>query len=161
MSNFQLPQGLRPAAPPSGAGPSGLSGGASGAGTAGGQGSSEQEQAAARERAQAQEEMKRTMIQAMLDSAARERLSRISLTRPQLAAQVEELLVRMGTSGQIRGQVSDDALKNLLEQVSNPPQAKTGAAPTVSTTGARTKSLGAGITIQRKRDDSDSDEYDL
>jgi programmed cell death protein 5 len=45
-------------------------------------------------------------------------VSRISLTRPQLAASVEDLLVRMGQQGQIRGQVSDEALKGLLEQVS-------------------------------------------
>lgn len=44
-------------------------------------------------------------------------VSRISLTRPQLAAQVETLLVNMGQQGQIRGQVSDEALKGLLEQV--------------------------------------------
>lgn len=46
-------------------------------------------------------------------------VSRISLTRPQLASQVEELLVRMGQGGQIRGKVSDEQLKQLLEQVSN------------------------------------------
>lgn len=45
-------------------------------------------------------------------------VSRISLTRPQLASQVESLLVRMGQQGQIRGQVTDEALKGLLEQVS-------------------------------------------
>lgn len=45
-------------------------------------------------------------------------VSRISLTRPQLAQQVEALLVRMGQAGQVRGQVSDEALKGLLEQVS-------------------------------------------
>ena len=44
-------------------------------------------------------------------------VSRISLTRPQLASQVEDLIVRMGQSGQIRGQVSDEALKGLLAQV--------------------------------------------
>lgn len=44
-------------------------------------------------------------------------VSRISLTRPQLAAQVETLLFNMGQQGQIRGQVSDEALKGLLEQV--------------------------------------------
>ena len=44
-------------------------------------------------------------------------VSRISLTRPQLASQVEDLLVRMGQQGQIRGQVTDEALKGLLEQV--------------------------------------------
>ena len=48
-------------------------------------------------------------------------VSRISLTRPQLAAQVEDLLVRMGQQGQIRGQVTDEALKGLLEQVSEMP----------------------------------------
>ena len=134
MSGFQLPAGFRPAAPPSGGGPS-VPGRNDPRGD-GASGPSEQEAAAARERAQAQEEMKRTMIQAMLEPAARERcepndgvragwrlglmfviVSRISLTRPQLAGQVEELLVHMGQSGQIRGQVSDEALKGLLEQV--------------------------------------------
>jgi programmed cell death protein 5 len=118
MDNFQLPAGFRPSAPPQG-----------------GQSSqSPEEQQAAREKAQAQEEMKRTMIAAMLEPAARERckcysilykslsgayqiVSRISLTRPQLAQQVESLIVRMGQQGQVRGQVSDEALKGLLEQV--------------------------------------------
>ncbi|GMK58126.1 hypothetical protein CspeluHIS016_0501580 [Cutaneotrichosporon spelunceum] len=134
--SFQLPPGMRPAqAPPQ-------------------QGGDDPEAA---QRQAAQAEAKRTMIQAMLEPEARERLSRISLTRPQLAAQVEDLLVRMGQQGQIRGQVSDEALKGLLEQVSTPP------APTSkpTQTSARTRNLGAGITIQRKRDDSDSDEYDL
>ncbi|KAI9632244.1 PDCD5-related protein [Dioszegia hungarica] len=150
MSGFQLPAGLRPSSGPS----SGPSGGGGGGG--GGQ-QSEEQRAEAQDRQQQQAEMKRNMIAAMLESAARERLSRISLTRPQLATQVEDLLVRMGQQGQIRGQVSDEALKGLLEQVSNPPQAKASTAPT----SARVKSLGGGITIQRKGHDSDSDEYDL
>jgi len=99
------------------------------------------------------------MIATMLEPPARERLSRIALTRPQLAQQVESLLVRMGQQGQIRGQVSDEALKGLLEQVSNPPPAKSASIPV--STGGRAKNLGGGITIQRKREDSDSDEYDL
>ena len=44
-------------------------------------------------------------------------VSRISLTRPQMAQQVTELLVRMGQQGQIRGKVTDEALKGLLAQV--------------------------------------------
>ena len=147
MSNVQLPAGFKPSAPPGG------SGGQN-------QGSAE-EQAAQQERAAAQEEMKRGMISAMLEPAARERcastspsqghllhthvltsVSRISLTRPQMAKQVEELLVRMGQQGQIRGQVSDQALKGLLEQVSAPPKPTT-AAPVR----AGTKSLGGGITV--------------
>jgi len=119
MSNFQLPAGFRPSAGPS-------------SGGAGGGGPSPEEQAAAREKAAAQEEMKRGMISAMLEPEARERrafpdkpygvkliaVSRISLTRPQMAQQVTELLVRMGQQGQIRGKVTDEALKGLLTQVS-------------------------------------------
>ena len=67
MSNFQLPPGFRPSAPP------GASSSAQPGPNGGQQGGNEQEAAAARERAQAQEEMKRTMIQAMLEPEARER----------------------------------------------------------------------------------------
>ena len=48
---------------------------------------------------------------------ADQKVSRIALTRPELASRVEDLLIRMGQSGQIRGQVNDDALKGLLQQV--------------------------------------------
>lgn len=64
MSNFQLPAGFRPAAQPGGAGPSN--------GGNGGQQSEEHRQAA-EERQQQQQEMKRGMIAAMLEPAARER----------------------------------------------------------------------------------------
>lgn len=61
MSNFQLPAGMRPASGPSG-------------GTSpGGNGPSPEERAAAEERASQQAEMKRSMIAAMLEPAARER----------------------------------------------------------------------------------------
>jgi len=51
-------------------------------------------------------------------------VSRIALTRPEMASRVEDLLVRMGQAGQIRGQVTDDQLKGLLQQVSLRPWAK-------------------------------------
>ena len=63
MSNFQLPPGMRPANPPSGSG-----GGSSQQGGGGG-GNNEEAQAKAAQ----QEEMKRGMIAAMLEPAARER----------------------------------------------------------------------------------------
>ena len=78
--------------------------------------------------------MKRGMIASMLSTAARERctllplfgqwwrelmtVSRIALTRPEMSSRVEDLLVRMGQAGQIRGQVTDEQLKGLLQQVS-------------------------------------------
>ena len=63
MSNFQLPAGFKPSAPPSGGGGGGGNGG----------GQSSEEQQAAMERAAAQDEMKRGMITAMLEPEARER----------------------------------------------------------------------------------------
>jgi len=129
--SFQLPSGLRPAQPPSG--------GSGGGGGAGSPGPSQQEQGEAQERQRQQEEMKRGMIASMLTPGARERctsssilsfpvswvegtrtdrtVSRIGLTRPEMASRVEELLVRMAQAGQIRGQVTDEAMKGLLQQV--------------------------------------------
>lgn len=67
MSNFSLPPGLRPAPGPSGSSsPGPMSGGQA-------QGPSDEEREAARERAEQQEETKRTMIAAMLEPEARER----------------------------------------------------------------------------------------
>ena len=45
-------------------------------------------------------------------------VSRIALSRPEMSSRVEDLLHRMGQAGQIRGQVTDDQLKGLLQQVS-------------------------------------------
>ena len=83
-----------------------------------------------------------------------------------MAQQVTELLVRMGQQGQIRGKVTDEALKGLLEQVSGfitmqlyqhisdekvsnpaPVKSSTPAAPP----SARTKTLGGGITVSITR----------
>jgi programmed cell death protein 5 len=111
--SFQLPQGFKPAAPPA----QGQQGGG--------------DNGEAQEKLRQQEEMKRGMIASMLSTAARERctfslkdgwelivVSRIALTRPEMSSRVEDLLVRMGQAGQIRGQVTDDQLKGLLQQVS-------------------------------------------
>jgi hypothetical protein len=51
-------------------------------------------------------------------------VSRIALTRPEMSSRVEDLLVRMGQAGQIRGQVTDDQLKGLLQQVCRASRAK-------------------------------------
>jgi hypothetical protein len=45
-------------------------------------------------------------------------VSRISLVRPSMSRQIEDLLVRMARQGQLRGKVGDAELKGLLEQVS-------------------------------------------
>jgi len=65
---------------------------------------------------QAQEEMKRGMLATILDGGARERLARISLVNPTLSQRVEESLLRMAQSGQLRSKVTEQQLISLLER---------------------------------------------
>ncbi|KAI8910316.1 PDCD5-related protein [Gorgonomyces haynaldii] len=50
-----------------------------------------------------EDEMRRTILASILDNSARERLARISIVKQDKARQVEEMLIRMAQSGQIRG----------------------------------------------------------
>ncbi|CED82528.1 Apoptosis-related protein/predicted DNA-binding protein [Phaffia rhodozyma] len=117
------------------------SGGAPGQG---GKQLSQEEQEAQR---RAEEEQLRTIMATVLEPAARERLSRINLTRPQLSKQVQNILLRMAQGGQLRGKVSDEQLVGLLEQAQ----------------GVAASSGGSGkIVFQRKsRDSDDDDDFDL
>jgi programmed cell death protein 5 len=45
-------------------------------------------------------------------------VSRIALVRPQRAQGIEDLLMRMAKGGQLRGQVSEEQLIGVLDQVS-------------------------------------------
>ncbi|KAK9244877.1 PDCD5-related protein [Lipomyces tetrasporus] len=58
------------------------------------------------------------MIAQILTPAARERLSRIRIVRQQKAKGVEDLLIQMARTGQIRSRVDEDELISLLEQIS-------------------------------------------
>jgi len=74
-----------------------------------------QAQEAAAKRAQ-EEQMKRDLLSTVLESDARERLSRIALVNPQLSNQIEGVLLRMAQSGQLRGRVTEAQLIGLLDQ---------------------------------------------
>ncbi|KAH7107321.1 DNA-binding TFAR19-related protein [Auriculariales sp. MPI-PUGE-AT-0066] len=103
---------------------------------------------AAKQQADRADQMRRDILATVLDSAARERLARISLVSPQRSAQVEAILVRMAQSGQLRGKVTEEALIGLLEQAEN---AQAKAQPKKGT-----------IIYQRRRDDfEDEDDFDL
>ncbi|OCH89106.1 DNA-binding TFAR19-related protein, partial [Obba rivulosa] len=65
----------------------------------------------------AEEEMRRDVMSKVLDTPARERLSRIALVAPDRARQIEAILLRMAQTGQIRSRVTEDQLIELLEQV--------------------------------------------
>ncbi|KAI0345198.1 DNA-binding TFAR19-related protein [Trametopsis cervina] len=64
----------------------------------------------------AEEEMRRNLLATVLDTAARERLSRIALVSQDRARQIEAILLRMAQSGQLRGRVTEEQLIDLLEK---------------------------------------------
>ncbi|KAI8450715.1 PDCD5-related protein, partial [Phakopsora pachyrhizi] len=61
--------------------------------------------------------IRRTMISQIVDSDARERLSRIALVRPKRAREIEDMLIRMAQTGQLRGRVSEEQLIGVLDQI--------------------------------------------
>ncbi|KXS18108.1 DNA-binding TFAR19-related protein [Gonapodya prolifera JEL478] len=90
------------------------------------------------------EEMRRTMLTQILDPQARERLGRLSLTKPDVARSVEDLLLNMARSGRIQAKLTEKELIGLLEQVS-----------------AGKKETKIVYTRRRRDSDDDEDELDL
>ena len=58
-----------------------------------------------------------TIMKQILTSEARERLARVKLVRPELARQVELILVQLYQAGQITERITDEKLKKILAQV--------------------------------------------
>ncbi|KAI8911289.1 hypothetical protein PhCBS80983_g01258 [Powellomyces hirtus] len=119
----ELPAGL----------PAGMTAAAGGAG--GGQNAAEEA-----EKKSQMEEMRRTMLFQILDNQARERLARIKIVKGDKARAVEDLLIRMAQSGQIRSKVNETTLIGLLEQINEANQKETK------------------IVYNRRRDDDSEDE---
>jgi len=57
------------------------------------------------------------IMKQILTSEARERLARVKLVRPELARQVELILVQLYQAGQITERITDEKLKKILAQV--------------------------------------------
>eukprot|EP01027_Heterolobosea_sp_BB2_P000732 GEZU01001072.1.p1 GENE.GEZU01001072.1~~GEZU01001072.1.p1 ORF type:complete len:144 (-),score=37.61 GEZU01001072.1:21-395(-) len=68
------------------------------------------------ERRRAMEEQRKHILSQILTNDARERLSRVALVKPERARQVEDLIIRMAQTGQIRSEIDEDRVKELLEQ---------------------------------------------
>jgi len=84
-----------------------------------------QEQQMREQMAAAQEEQiraelearKQTILRTILTPEARERLSTLRLTRPELVAQLEAQLVALAQSGRIQAKLTDEQIKALLMQL--------------------------------------------
>ena len=75
------------------------------------------EQQKAQEEAIKLEAQPDAMMRRILTPEARERLGRVKLVRPELARQVELILVQLYQAGQIREPLDDAKLKKILAQI--------------------------------------------
>ena len=65
-----------------------------------------------------EEEMQKAMLKRILSKHAIERLGRVRVVKPELAMQLEAYLVQLFQAGKIKGEVSEEQLKTILEAVS-------------------------------------------
>eukprot|EP00389_Voromonas_pontica_P013219 GDKH01020399.1.p2 GENE.GDKH01020399.1~~GDKH01020399.1.p2 ORF type:complete len:126 (+),score=42.13 GDKH01020399.1:123-500(+) len=101
------------------------------------------ERAAAQEQQrQEMEERRHTILRAITDSEASERLNRISMVKPEKARRVEDMIIQMAQSGGLQGKLDDSTLVRLLERMDR----------------GNGESNGPRVTIQRRRDPFDSDD---
>jgi programmed cell death protein 5 len=71
-----------------------------------------EEQAAAEVQAQ-----KEAILRQILTPEARQRLTNIKMVKPQFAEQIEMQLIQLASAGRLKGQVTDEQLKALLQQL--------------------------------------------
>ncbi|CAO0792983.1 unnamed protein product [Mucor circinelloides] len=91
------------------------------------------------------EEMRRNMLYQILDNSARERLGRIQMVKADKARAVEDLLIRMAQSNQLRSKVTEKQLIDLLGQINQQDSSST-----------QTR-----IVYNRRQYDDSDDDYDL
>jgi programmed cell death protein 5 len=70
------------------------------------------------EEAQLAEQMKRAAMRKILSRGALDRLARVKLVRPEIAAQLELYLMNLYKSGKIKSEVSEEQMKMILETIS-------------------------------------------
>lgn len=76
----------------------------------------QQEEAMDQQRA-AVESQKRSLLMEALTPEARQRLANVKIARPEFASQVENLLIQLASSGQLRAKVDDAQLKDILARL--------------------------------------------
>ncbi len=65
------------------------------------------------------EKLKKEVLKKILSKEAFERLGRIRLVKPALAAQLELYLIQLYQAGKLKSHISDEQLKLILEKLSS------------------------------------------
>jgi programmed cell death protein 5 len=101
----------------------------------------------------AQEENRASILDQILEPAAKTRLARLAIVKKEFTRSVEDSVINAAKSGQLKARVSEEQLIVMLEQLSGSKEGGSGVAGGKS-----------GIIIQRRKtgfedddDDSDSD----
>jgi programmed cell death protein 5 len=63
------------------------------------------------------EEQKKRILRSILTPDARERLGRIKIARPEIAEEVENQLIMVAQSGQLKNKINDQQLRMLLSKI--------------------------------------------
>jgi programmed cell death protein 5 len=76
-----------------------------------------QEQQAVEQQKAVIEAQKREILREALTPEARQRLANVKIARPEYAAQIENLIIQVAQSGQLREKISDAQLKDILAKL--------------------------------------------
>ena len=63
------------------------------------------------------EEQKKAILRSVLTNDARERLGRIRIARPEIVDSIENQLLMIARSGQLKSKINDEQLRMLLQKV--------------------------------------------
>jgi len=63
------------------------------------------------------EEQKKAILRKILTTEARERLGRIKVARPNVAESIENQLIMLAQSGQLKNKINDEQLRMLLSKI--------------------------------------------
>ncbi|KAL5968186.1 Programmed cell death protein 5 [Taenia solium] len=80
---------------------------------------SEQQQAQKEEIERRNKEIKNDFLSRILDQQARARLNTLAMTKPDKAKAVENMLVNMAQTRGISGQITDEQLRNMLNDIAS------------------------------------------
>ncbi|MFW9787817.1 MAG: DNA-binding protein [Candidatus Thorarchaeota archaeon] len=72
---------------------------------------------AAEQRAVEAQAQKEAILRQILTPEARARLTNVRMVKPQFAEQIELQLIQLASTGRLRGRVTDEQLKGLLQQL--------------------------------------------